>query len=69
MKSKLIAYLLWIFGGLGTLGLHRFYLHKIGTGFIWLLTGGVLWVGTLINLIALDDQVDAYNANYRPASK
>lgn len=64
MKSKLIAFLLWIFGGFGTLGFHRFYLGKIGTGFIWMFTGGVLFVGALIDLITLDDQVDTYNKSH-----
>ena len=27
-----VAYLLWFIGGLGALGLHRFYLRKYGTG-------------------------------------
>ena len=37
-KSRLIALLLCIF--VGGLGIHRFYVGKIGTGVLWLLTAG-----------------------------
>ncbi|GHV32733.1 hypothetical protein AGMMS4952_23670 [Spirochaetia bacterium] len=60
IKSKGVAYLLWFF--LGLFGAHRFYLEKIGTGFLFLFTGGVLGVGWLIDLFTLGGQVDLYNA-------
>ncbi len=61
MRSKGIAYLLWFVGFFGCLGLHRFYLGKVGTGILWLLTGGVLGVGALIDLFTLSSQVDQFN--------
>lgn len=63
MKSKLAAYLLWFFFGL--LGIHRFYLGKVGTGILYLLTGGVLGIGWFIDLFTLGTQVDNYNALHK----
>ncbi|HOO70845.1 MAG TPA: TM2 domain-containing protein [Spirochaetota bacterium] len=63
MKSKGIAYLLWLLGILGILGFHRFYIGKIGTGILWLLSGGIFGFGALIDLFTLGGQVEQYNTN------
>lgn len=48
--SKVIGYILWIFGFLGA---HRFYYGKPITGAIWLFTFGLLGVGWIIDLFLI----------------
>jgi TM2 domain-containing membrane protein YozV len=59
-KSKLVAYLLWLF--LGGVSAHKFYLEKDGIGILFFITGQILWFGWFVNLFTLGKQVDAYNA-------
>lgn len=46
---------------LGPLGAHRFYMGKILTGVIWLLTGGLFLVGYAYDFWTLNDQLDELN--------
>ncbi len=50
-KNKVTAILLCLF--LGTLGIHRFYVGKIGSGVLQLLTLGLGGIWTLIDLVML----------------
>lgn len=61
MYSISIAYLLWFISGFGALGFHRFYLGKIGSGLLFLLTGGLFGIGSIYDLITLPLQVREAN--------
>ncbi|OGT47066.1 MAG: hypothetical protein A3F17_01975 [Gammaproteobacteria bacterium RIFCSPHIGHO2_12_FULL_41_15] len=50
-KSRLACLLLCFF--LGILGVHRFYVGKIGTGILMILTAGGLGIWVLIDLIMI----------------
>lgn len=63
MKSKGTAYLLWLISIFGWLGFHHFYLGKIGKGIIWILSGGVFGIGSLVDLFTLGGDVERYNTN------
>lgn len=60
-KSIAVAYILWIVGVFGLLGLHRLYLGKYGTGLLWMFTAGVLGVGAIIDLYTLSRKVEEHN--------
>lgn len=56
--SKVIGYVLWIFGFTGS---HRFYYGKPITGTIWFFTLGLLFIGWIIDLFlipSMDRQAD-----------
>ncbi len=55
-KDYNVAWILLTF--LGVLGIHRFYLGKIVTGVIYLLTGGLLLLGVIYDYWTLNDQID-----------
>jgi TM2 domain-containing membrane protein YozV len=55
-----VAWILLTF--LGAFGLHRFYMGKVLTGLVYLLTGGLLFVGVLYDFWTLNDQITVVNA-------
>lgn len=46
---------------LGWLGLHRFYMGKIGTGILYLLTFGLFFIGIIYDYWTLNEQISAEN--------
>ena len=54
-----IAWILLTF--LGLFGIHRFYMGKILTGILYLLTGGVFLIGIVYDFWTLNEQIDEQN--------
>lgn len=50
-KSRLISLLLCVL--LGGLGIHRFYVGKVGTGILYLFTAGLFGIGYIVDLILI----------------
>jgi TM2 domain-containing membrane protein YozV len=49
---------------LGFLGIHRFYMGKIGTGIIYLFTIGLFGLGILYDFFTLNEQISDINSDY-----
>ncbi|MBD2775468.1 TM2 domain-containing protein [Iningainema tapete] len=64
-ERLLVSYILsaaWFFG-LG--GLHRLYNGKIGTGLLWLCTGGILGIGQFVDVFLIPNMVDEHEMRLR----
>jgi len=61
--SKLMGYLLWIFGFTGA---HRFYFGKPITGTIWFFTFGLLGIGWLVDLFLIPSMDRRADLKYVP---
>lgn len=61
----LVSYLLCGAGFLGIGGLHRLYNGKIGTGLLWLCTGGLFYIGQVVDLLIIPNMVDEYEQKLR----
>jgi TM2 domain-containing membrane protein YozV len=55
-----VAWVLLTF--LGVFGAHRFYLGKVWTGILYLVSGGLLFMGVIYDFWTLNGQVDEANA-------
>jgi TM2 domain-containing membrane protein YozV len=62
-KMASTAYALMLFSLIGVCGIQHFYMGKVGRGVLWLLTGGLLGVGLIIDLFTLPSQVRNVNAH------
>src|SRR5512137_90869 len=61
MKDKTPAYLLWCGWMIGRVGLHRIYLGRYGTGFLYLFTWGLFGIGQVIDLFQIPRMVEDEN--------
>jgi TM2 domain-containing membrane protein YozV len=60
-KEKSTAHILNLLGFIGLGGLHRFYLGDIGLGIAMLLTVGFCGVGTVVDIININQRVNQAN--------
>lgn len=60
-KETGIAFGLTLLGFVLIAGLQHFYLGRIFRGILWLLTGGLFFVGTIYDLITMSAQVKKVN--------
>ena len=61
MKDKTPAYLLWCTCFIGMCGLHRIYLGRYGTGFLYLFTFGLFGIGQALDLFQIGRMVEDEN--------
>lgn len=63
-REPVLAYLLWFGWLLGPwgCGLHRMYAGRWGSGILWMLTGGLCFVGQIVDLFFVRRMVEDYNA-------
>ena len=59
------GYILWLAGLVGFCGIHRFYTRNWVSGVIWLLTGGLCFIGQIVDLFLMDSLVDEANRERR----
>ena len=64
--SKLVGYLLWIFGFLGA---HRFYYGRPISGTLYFFTLGLLFIGWIVDLFLIPSMDRAADQRYRGAGK
>lgn len=60
-KDTSLAYVLWFGGFLGLAGLHRMYMGRWVSGFLWLITGGLCLVGQVVDLFMMNRMLQDAN--------
>lgn len=59
LTKKQTSMILCCLGFVWLAGLHRFFRKQYGTGILWLLTGGLFFIGTVVdlaNMIHISDE-------------
>ena len=59
--SKVIGYILWIFGFMGA---HRFYYGRPVTGTIWFFTLGLFFIGWIVDLFLIPSMDESADIRY-----
>jgi len=60
-RDMLTAYILLVPALFGLAGLHRFYLGRWVSGLVWLVTGGLCGIGSIVDMIMMPRMVDDHN--------
>lgn len=66
-KDPQMILLTCLIGFLGVAGIHRFLINQIGMGILYLLTGGLCLIGTIVDLV--NYQTLAFEFNRQVASE
>ena len=61
-KDPMLILLTCCIGFVGFAGIHRFIINHIGLGLIYLLTGGICLIGTVIDIINYKNLAFEYNS-------
>lgn len=67
-KQKSVAYLLWLLGFVGLCGVHRLYTERYLLGILYLFTFGFCFLGQLIDLLLIPDDVESFNHSLRQSA-
>jgi len=62
-KEPQIILLTCLIGFLGVAGVHRFLIGQIGMGLLYVLTGGLCVIGTIVDIINYQNLAFEYNRN------
>lgn len=62
-KEPMLILLTALIGFLGIAGVHRFILNQIGMGLLYLLTVGICFIGTIIDIVNYKKLAFEYNLN------
>ena len=60
-KDPQLILLLALLGFIGIAGIHRFILNQVGMGLLYLFTGGICLIGTIIDLVNYKRLAFEYN--------
>jgi TM2 domain-containing membrane protein YozV len=60
-KEPQLVLITALIGFLGVAGIHRFMLNQVGMGILYLLTAGLCWIGTIVDLVNYKTLAFEYN--------
>lgn len=62
-KDPVLLLVLALIGLFGVAGIHRFFIGHIGMGILYFLTGGLCFIGTIVDMINYRNFAFEYNRN------